>query len=193
MPSSKSPVINSPLRQVSNYPVFVSPLRSASILFSPRRRTCVFQNNLNPSEGLKAINNMMTKTSANLDRKASIATAFVLSQNRVSKRILQDDQDPNDSPSKSLCSMNRKVLAILNDRQQIMSASSSANASATEDSNDSIQMNNNGNLGANITNNIQPIPNLTSPIPVLGSGNSINETNSINIPLVSSKAQTVEE
>src|SRR5699024_7075442 len=74
--------------------------------------------------------------------QASVSTAMVgLNAKRVSKRILQDDQDSDSSQSntKMFCSsMNRKIRDIFSDRQTIMSASSSANISSSpEDSNDS--------------------------------------------------------
>lgn len=199
MPSSKlsSQIQSSPLRQVSNYPVFVSPLRAANVLFSPRRQmSCLFQNNQNPSKDLKAINSMMLKTTAiqHNDKKASIATAFVLGQNRVSKRIFQDDQESDGLSNKSFCSMNRKVLAILSDRQ-IISASSSTNASVTEDSNDSIQMSStNPTYAINTTTTthlINTSSSLTSTSIINNSNNIINDTN-INIPTINT-AQIVTE
>ncbi|OTF76445.1 hypothetical protein BLA29_003616, partial [Euroglyphus maynei] len=186
MPRNKfaSSNIQSPLRCVPNYPVFVSPLRQSTYSSPSKNITYRFQNNLTTSKDLEQINNMMKSSTAaahnnnphlltmpsnslgnhnsHRDMKASIATAMISmsslggAKRNVSKRILQDDNENGDnvdgsSSKKVPRRINLKIREIFSERQ-IMSASSSANASTSvsgDESNDSIQFNNpsaNGNL-----------------------------------------------
>ncbi|XP_075676527.1 retinoblastoma-like protein 1 [Dermatophagoides pteronyssinus] len=184
MPRNKfaSSNIQSPLRCVPNYPVFVSPLRQSTYVSPSKNITYRFQNNLTTSKDLEQINNMMklstaahnnphmlTMPSSSLgnhnshhrDMKASIATAMISmsslggAKRSVSKRILQDDNENGGnvsaSPKKIPRRINLKIHEIFSERQ-IISGSSSANASTSvsgDESNDSIQFNNpsaNGNM-----------------------------------------------
>lgn len=92
--------------------------------------------------------------------KAQIATAFMMNSNtsikRASKRILQDDQESDSSQSNKMPCLTRKIQDIVSDRQIL--SGSSANASATDDSNDSIQFNSQSSMGLNLAGvNMSPV------------------------------------
>lgn len=125
MPKNNHPsqIINSPLRCVPNYPVFVSPLRSSAYSSPSKPIVCRIQNNQSISEHLEHINTMMRSCPSNgfsCDNNALIATVMMSNINSkkfVSKRILQDDNDSDHLSTKQFCSMNRKIIEIVSERQ----------------------------------------------------------------------------
>ncbi|KAJ6219347.1 hypothetical protein RDWZM_005159 [Blomia tropicalis] len=156
---SNYPIYISPLR-TSNYPPSPNPTRSyrfQSNLNSSNDLKAInnmMKSNVSNGSLVTNVGNQLSivPSSSTMDigtsndlMTARIATAMVMRKStpsnvkRVSKRILQDDQESDCSAtsSKMLC-LNRKIQDIVLDRQTI-SASSSTNASATDDSNDSIQ------------------------------------------------------
>ena len=180
MPRNKfpSPITHSPLRRVSNYPIYISPLNNRNLPQSPNRvKTYRFQSNLSSSNDLKAINNMMKLNASNIvavknsphDVRATMVHSMLntcgappnANVKRASKRILQDDLESDSSQSNKTFCLNRKIIDIVSDRNKIISASSSANVSGTDDSNDSIQFNGQHGIGLSI-------PGLSRVSPVMG-------------------------
>ncbi|CAG2100686.1 unnamed protein product [Medioppia subpectinata] len=128
-PLSPLPRLNanqmSPYRRISQrFPLYISPLKTANFPPSPNRPLSYrFQSS--PAKDLRAINNMMRSGSPS---------------QRVSKRILQDDIESENSPTKRQCTekIDRKIRDIVSERQSIESngALNNSNGSAVDSSND---------------------------------------------------------
>lgn len=155
-----SSITQSPIRRVSNYPIFISPLRTTGCPPSPNRKTYRFQDGMSASNDLKAINSMMRSglpTNRNLNGTLAMFNNSNNGVKRASKRLLQDDLESDNSQSgKMPCLLSRKINDIMADRHQL-SASSSANASCAEDSNDSLHFNGHPGLGISGLSRVSPI------------------------------------
>ena len=127
----KTPNPISPFRKVSlTHPVFVSPLKSTNLTISPTKKHSTYCFSISPANDLKAINQMvrnnnqtsLTTSTTNLNTFTGILNAKNASNGKkVSKRIFQDNDLNEFSPTKRICSsmnlLSSKLENVFSDRE----------------------------------------------------------------------------
>ena len=123
----KTPNPISPFRKVSlTHPVFVSPLKSTNLTSSPtKKHSSTYCFSISPANDLKAINQMVkTSNPSNYSNTTNSFGDILNSSNgskKVSKRIFQDNDTNEYSPTKRICSslnlLSTRLENVFTDRE----------------------------------------------------------------------------